>query len=152
MPARIMSDHGVKSLVRMKEEGVGAVWTKRGYAEPIFSAAPNILPRPLNRGYNQSEFAEKYGLCHTGMNPKLVRCPRDCSSEKDVVVLFGSYVWKNGHNYMACSDKELVMYFERLWMIIHQKQKVLASRIITKGMAWAVYLEKKMEKKLNWAA
>jgi hypothetical protein len=95
-----MSDPGVKSLVRIKEEGVGAVWTKRGYVEPIFSAAPDMLPKPLKRGYNRSEFVEKYGFCHTGMNPNLVRCPRDCS-EKDVLALFGPYVRKNGHNYMA---------------------------------------------------
>jgi hypothetical protein len=148
--ARIMVDPGVKSVVRVKEEGVSAVWTKRGYAEPIFSTTPDMLPRPLKRGYNRSEFAEKYGLCYTGMNPKLVRCPRDCS-EKDVVALFGPYVGKNGLNYMACGDEELVTYVERLWMIIHQKPKVLASHIITKGMVRAVYLEKKMGKKLNWA-
>ena len=55
------------------------------------------------------------------------------------------------YNYIACSDEELVTYVERLWMIIYYKLKVLASCIITKGMARAVYLEKKMGKKLNWA-
>jgi hypothetical protein len=35
-------------------------------------------------------------------------------------------------------------------MIIHQKPKVLALCIITKGMVQAVYLEKKMGKKLHW--
>jgi hypothetical protein len=46
----------------------------------------------------------------------------------------------------------LIVYIERLWMIIHQKPKVLALCIITKGMARVVYLEKKFGKKLNWVA
>jgi hypothetical protein len=85
------------------------------------------------------------------MNPKQVRCPQDYS-EADVLVVFGPYVGKNGHNYMFSGDEELITYIELLWMIIHQKPKVLALRIITKGMARALYLEKKLGKKLNWAA
>ena len=33
--ARIISDPSVKSMVRMKEEDVSVVWTKRRYVEPI---------------------------------------------------------------------------------------------------------------------
>jgi hypothetical protein len=110
-----------------------------------------MLPKPVKRGHSRSEFAQKYGLALSGMNPKQVRCPRDCE-ERDVMALFGPYVGKNGHHYMCCGDEELITYIEWLWMIIFQKPKVLASRIITKGMARALYLEKKLGKKMNWAA
>lgn len=146
-----MSDSGGNTVVRVKEEGFVPVWSRRGYAEGVFCSAPEMLPKPVKRGHSRSEFAEKYGLEHSGMNPKQVRCPRDCE-EKDVLALFGPYVGKNGHNYMCCGDEELITYIEQLWMIIHQKPKVLASRIITKGMARALYMEKKLGKKMNWAA
>jgi hypothetical protein len=112
-----MSEGGGKSVIRVKEEGSPAVWSRRGYAEAVFSTAPELFPKAL-RGYSRGDFAEKYGLCHTGMNPKQVRCPRDCS-EHDVLALFGPYVGKNGHNYMCCGDEELILYIEWLWMIIH---------------------------------
>jgi hypothetical protein len=113
-----MLDSGGKFVVRVKEEGFPMVWSRRGYVEAVFNIAPDLFPRVLKRGYSRGEFAEKYGLCHTGMNPKQVRCPRDCS-EHDVLALFGPYVGKNGHNYMCCGDEELILYIEWLWMIIH---------------------------------
>jgi hypothetical protein len=91
-----MSDFGGKFVVRVKEEGSPAVWSRRGYADAVFSTAPDLFPRPLKKRYSCGDFAEKYGLCHTGMNPKQVRCPRDFS-EQDVLALFGPYVEKNGH-------------------------------------------------------
>ena len=113
-----MSDSRRNTIVRVKEEGFVAVWSRRGYVEGVFISAPKMLSKPVKRGYNCSEFVQKYGLAHSGMNSKQVRCPRDCK-ERDVLALFGLYVEENGHNYMYCGNKELITYIERLWIIIH---------------------------------
>ena len=113
---KTMLDSGGNIVVRMKEEGFVVVWSRRRYAEGIFSSVSEMLPKPVKKGHNRNEFAQKYGLVHSGMNPKQVKCPKDCE-EKDVLALFVPYVGKNGHNYMHYGDEELIMYIEQLWMI-----------------------------------
>jgi len=63
--------------------------------------------------------------------------------------MFDLVVNKNGHRYTNCSYPELIVKAERLWMIVHKKPCVLASRIITIGMARGIAYEMK-KKQLNW--
>ncbi len=50
---------------------------------------------------------------------------------------------KNEHHYTKCSDLELIAKVERLWMIVHENHYILASKIITLGMARGVVYEMK---------
>jgi hypothetical protein len=47
-----MTDPGGKPLVRVKEEGLP--WAKRGYAEAVFSAVPEMLLKPVKRRYSRA--------------------------------------------------------------------------------------------------
>jgi hypothetical protein len=58
---------------------------------------------------------------------------------------------KNGHRYIQCLELELTAKVEKLWMIMHQKSYVLASRFITLSMARGIMCEEK-GKQLNWVA
>jgi hypothetical protein len=64
-----------------------------------------------------------------GMNPKQIKIPKDCM-KKEIEKCFGLVVNKNGHKYIECLDPELITKVEKLWMIIHQKPYVLASRFL----------------------
>jgi hypothetical protein len=76
------------------------------------------------------------------MSPKRIKIPKDCIKE-EIEKLFSHVVNKNKHCYTKCLDFELIAKVERLWMIIHQKLYVIASRIITLGMARGIVCEMK---------
>jgi hypothetical protein len=76
------------------------------------------------------------------MSPKQIRIPKNYTKE-EIEKLFGLVVNKNGHRYTKRSYPELIVKVERLWMIVHQKPYVLASRIIKLGMARRIVCEMK---------
>ena len=53
---------------------------------------------------------------------------------------------------MDIDDVALITKIELRWMQMHQKSQMLATRLITKGMARGIYCEAKKDQKVNWAA
>lgn len=137
-------------LVRVKVEGSPLLRSKLGYSTPVYAEPPELFPVTNSKSYSRKEFAEKYGLHASGISPKQLK-GEDCS-EEELESFFGPVVNKNGHRYMFLNDEALIAEIERLWMIVHQNNLVLASRMITKGMARGLYVEKKKNRKVNWAA
>jgi hypothetical protein len=62
---------------------------------------------------------------------------------------FGRVVNKNGHHYSKCSNATFIVKVKKLWMIIHKKHFVLASRLITLNMARGMVCELKREDELG---
>jgi hypothetical protein len=54
---------------------------------------------------------------------------------EDIQKYFGPIHNQNGHNYVFSENPKIIAKVESLWMIIHQKMCVPASRIISLGMA-----------------
>lgn len=145
--------HSTTVLASAKlESGVATRHIPRsGYAYPIYGEAPELFEEHASRSYTKEEFAEKYILDCGGMNPKHIRVPRDCTND-EVVALFGPTVGKNGHHYTECKDEKLIARIENLWMILHQRRLVPASRVISQAMARGFVCEVKRNKRMNWAA
>ena len=122
-----------------------------GYAAPVYAKAPDLFPLRKDRGYTRKEFHEKYGLELFGLSPKQLRCLDDCT-EDELIDFFGLVINKNGFWYMGVDDVTLITKIELRWMQMHQKSQMLATRLITKGMARGIYCEAKKDRKVNWAA
>ena len=144
------SSSGVSSgpLRCVKVEGVASRVT--GYANPLYGEVPELFEDDGSRAFTRSDFAAKYKLIWTGLNPKQVRVPRDCTHE-EVMKLFGPRDTKNGHQYVDCKDEKLIARIENLWMILHQRKLVPASRTISQAMARGFACEVLRNKKMNWA-
>jgi hypothetical protein len=82
---------------------------------------------------NRQDFAQKYGLVCEGFSRKAIKVPKDISLEK-VLKIFGPIVNKNGYNHTFPGDLKYIKDIELLWMIIHQKPYLLASRLISLGI------------------
>jgi len=74
------------------------------------------------------------------MSPKHVWIPQDITIEK-VAKYFGPIVSKNGHSYVLNQVLVLVEKIKKLWMVIHQKCYVLATRVVSLGFARRVAME-----------
>jgi len=62
----------------------------------------------------------------------------------------GPIVNKNNYNYEFTKDHVFIEKIEKLWMVVHQKPYMLASRLISLGMAKGLACER-MGKAMNWA-
>jgi len=98
---------------------------------------------------NHKVFVEHYDLCLEGLSPKCIRIPKYIIME-EVYKYFGLVHNKNGYSYVFNENPEMIAKMEGLWMVIHQKPHVHASRIISLGMARSIMIELK-GKKMNWA-
>ncbi len=94
------------------------------------------------------EFVEQYGCSSKGLSPKRIKIPRDVTME-EIHKYFGPVHNKNGYSYVFNENPEIIAKVESLWMIIHQKTYVPASRIIFLGMARRVVMDLKGDK-MNW--
>lgn len=139
--------------VRVKLEGEKPPLGSRntGYVAPVYAKTPNLFPLRKDRGYTRKEFHEKYGLETLRLSPKQLKCPDDCT-EDELIQFFGPIINKNGFRYMGVEDVVLITAIELRWMQMHQKSQVLATRLITKGMARGIFCEAKKGRKVNWAA
>jgi len=89
----------------------------------------------------QGKILQTNMICATfGMSPMQIRLLKVCTKE-EIEKCFGLIVNKNGHQYINYLDPKLITKVERLWMIVHQKPYVLASRIIILGMARGIMCE-----------
>ena len=50
---------------------------------------------------------------------------------------------------MGVDDVALITKIELRWMQMHQKSQMLATRLITKGMARGIYCEARKDRKVN---
>ncbi len=66
--------------------------------------------------------------------PKCIKVPRYVSLEK-VTNVFGQIVYRNGYSYVHYQDPKLITKVKKLFMIVHQKPCLLATRIISIRMA-----------------
>jgi hypothetical protein len=98
---------------------------------------------------NHREFVEWYGHSLEGLSPKRIRIPRNVTME-EIHKCFGPIHNRNGYSFVFNENLEIITKVESLWMIIHQKMCVLASRIILLGMAKGVVMDLKGDK-MNWA-
>jgi hypothetical protein len=57
---------------------------------------------------------------------------------KEVVKYFRPIVSKNGHSYIYNQDLVLIEKVEKLWMVIHQKQCVPTTWVVSLGFAKGV--------------
>jgi hypothetical protein len=69
----------------------------------------------------------------------------------EVHKFFGPMHNKNKYSHVFNEDPMVIVKVESLWMVIHQKPFVLASRIILLGMARGVVMELNKGRKMNWA-
>ncbi len=69
---------------------------------------------------------------------------------EEIQKYFGPVHNRNGYNYVFSENPEIIAKVEILWMIIHQKMCVPASRIILLGMAKKPIMDLKGDK-MNWA-
>jgi hypothetical protein len=67
---------------------------------------------------------------------------------EDISKLFGPIVNKNGYNYEFAKDPVFIKKIEKLWMVVHQKPCMPASRLILLGMAKGLACER-MGKAMN---
>ncbi len=84
-----------------------------------------------------------------GLSPKRVRIPRDITMDY-IQKYFGPIHNQNGYNYVLNENPKIIAEIESLCMIIHQKMCVLASRIISLGMARRIVIDVKGDM-MNWA-
>jgi len=89
-------------------------------------------------------------LCFEELSPKWVKVPRNITL-KDVSRIFGPIMNRNGYNYVHKEDPNFIRKVRTLWMIVHQKPYLLASRLIPLGMLRRLTFEKVHGKNMNWA-
>lgn len=90
---------------------------------------------------------QKLSLSEVDIIPKRIRVLRDITT-KEVSKVFGPIQNKNGHSYVFSEDLVLISTkVERLWMLVHQKRVVLATRLISLGFIRGVVMEMKGDKK-----
>ncbi len=75
---------------------------------------------------SKKRFVEKYDLSCEGLSPKWVKVLRDITLEE--INKFFGLVKKNGYSYEFTKDPIFIEKVERLWMVVHPKAYVLASR------------------------
>jgi len=105
-----------------------------GFVAPLY-----VEPFKIGDGgpIAQKEFAKRFVLCAISMNPKHIKIPPDILVE-EVVKYFGPIVSKNNHSYIYSQDLVLIEKVEKLWMVIHQKRCVFATRVVSLGFAKGV--------------
>jgi hypothetical protein len=108
-----------------------------------------IIPKLGNGGpVSRKEFVDKYLNCER-LSPKWVKVLRDITLE-EINKFFGHVVNKNSYSYELTKDPIFIEKVERLWMVVHPKACVLASKLISLGMAQGLTCER-LGKPLNWA-
>jgi len=75
---------------------------------------------------------------------------RDITLE-EVSRIFGPIVNRNGYSYVRNKDSDFIRKIETLWMIVHQKPHINASRLIPLGMVQRLTFEKVHGKNMKWA-
>jgi hypothetical protein len=65
-------ENKVKEKTRPTNSG-----TKEGFVSPLYGEVLEMLKGDGSRSFITKEFAQKYKLCHFGLNPKQVKMPRD---------------------------------------------------------------------------
>lgn len=96
------------------------------------------------------DFVKKYDLCFESLCLKRIKVPRYVILE-DVSNVFGQVVNRNNYSYVHCQNLKLIAKVKRLFVIVHKKPCVPATRIILVGMARGVICEEK-GKKMNRVA
>jgi hypothetical protein len=51
--------------------------TKAGFVNPLYGEVLEMLEGDGSCSFTIKEFAQKYKLCHLGLNPKQVKVPRE---------------------------------------------------------------------------
>ncbi|CAM6022242.1 unnamed protein product [Sphagnum balticum] len=114
----------------------------RGFTTPLYVEVLELLIDDGNCSFMRKDFVNKYDLCCVGMSLKQIRLLGDYT-KKEVQKYFGLVVNKIRHRYSKCSNATFIMTAKKLWMIIHQKPYVLASKLITLSMARRMVCELK---------
>ncbi len=129
---------------RIKKDGgsYALSLSTRGFAMPLYAKVLDLFSNNDICSFTRKDFAKKYDLSYKGISPKHIKIPKDCTKE-EIEIFYGLIVNKKGHHHTKCSNLELIVKVERLWMIVHQKPYVLASKIITLGMATGIVYEMK---------
>ncbi|CAK9272563.1 unnamed protein product [Sphagnum jensenii] len=146
MPSTNGPNDYIKKIVK-KEGGNSLSFNAKGFTTPLYTEVPKLFSSDGPHSFTKKDFASKYDLCYLGMSPMQIRLLKVCTKE-EIEKCFGLIVNKNGHQYINCLDPKLITKVERLWMIVHQKPYILASRIIILGMARGILCEQK-GKQLN---
>jgi hypothetical protein len=89
-------------------------------------------------------------LSFEGPSLKHVKVLRDITLE-EVNKFFGPIVNRNGCSYVHNEDPNFIKKVKTLWMVVHQKPYLLASRLISLGMAQGLASKKIHGKPMNWA-
>ncbi len=121
----------------------------RGFTAPLYVEVPELLIDDGSCSFMQKDFVDKYDLSCVGMSPKQIRLLGDYT-KKEVQKYFDLVVNKNGHRYSKCSNATFMVKAKKLWMIVHHKPYVLASKLITLSMARRMVCE--LKGKMNWVA
>jgi len=120
---------------------------KARFAAPLHAEVPKLG----NKGViSWTQFVERYGLCFEWINPKQVKVFKDITLE-EVNKIFKPIVNKNGYSYVHNKDPNFIHKVETLWMIVHQKPYLHASKLIPLGMARGLMFEEFHGKHMNWA-
>jgi hypothetical protein len=69
---------------------------------------------------------------------------------EEIQKYFGLVHNNNGYNHVFNENLEIITKVENLWIVIHQKLKVLVLRIISLGMAKRDVMDLKGQQ-MNWA-
>lgn len=85
-----------------------------------------------------------------GPSLKRVKVLQDITLE-EVNKFFGPIVNRNGCSYVHTEDPNFIKKVKTLWMVVHQKPYLLASRLISLGMAQGLASKKIHGKPMNWA-
>ncbi len=103
---------------------------KASFATPLY-----VVKTELGNGGLMSikKIAKKYDLSCERLSPKRVKMLRDTTLE-EINKFFGPIVNKNTYSYEFTKDPIFIEKVERLWMVVHQKACVPASRLISLGM------------------
>jgi hypothetical protein len=122
------------------------------FVNPLFAEQPDIVWDRVNP-ILRTVFAQKYGLCNKGLNPKHLRVGTHCI-EEDVEKLFGPCVNQNGYKYCHSEDEEFVKAVEWQWMVCHQRTGLPNTRLINKAEARGLTCERLpggRRRDVNWA-
>jgi hypothetical protein len=116
---------------------------------PLYVEVHELMIDDGSCNFMCKDFVSKYDLCCVGMRPKQIQLLGDCT-KKEVQKYFGLVVNKNGHHYSKCSNVAFIVKAKKLWINVHQKPYVLASKLITLSMARGMVSE--LKGKMNWPA
>ena len=141
----------IEGKSKVKIEGSSRKKCSTSWTQPMYSDPPELFPEIENRGRSRREFAEKYGLAYLGGGPKSLKEGVDYT-EEEMVAFYGPIIGKCNYRYTDSTDEAVLARTEFLWMVLHQKKMMLASRQISKGFAQAVFAEMRRSKKINWAS